>query len=76
MWMDRQTDGHINLIGRLVTSNPPKNNRKSVAMVTAVGKCCLKNQITKSSCNEHILNVLNSVKCPQNEKPRNKVTLK
>ena len=25
MWMDRQTDiGHINLIGRLVTRNPPK----------------------------------------------------
>ena len=27
MWMDRQTEvGHINLIGRLVTRNPPKND--------------------------------------------------
>ena len=27
MWTDGQTDiGHINLIGRLVTRNPPKNN--------------------------------------------------
>ena len=27
MWMDRQTDvGHINLIGGLVTRNPPKNS--------------------------------------------------
>ena len=26
MWMDRQTDvGHINLIGGLVTHNPPEN---------------------------------------------------
>ena len=25
MWTDRRTDGHINLIGGLVTRNPPKN---------------------------------------------------
>ena len=42
-----------------------KNNRKSV------GKCCL-SQITSSSCNEHILKVLNNVKCPQNKRPRNR----
>ena len=48
-----------------------KNNRKSVAMATAVGKCFL-NQITSSSCNEHTLKVLNNVKCPQNKRPRNR----
>ena len=32
MWTDRQTDvGHINLIGGLVTCNPPKNYVKDVS---------------------------------------------
>ena len=32
MWTDRQTDGHINLIGGLVTRNPPNN--KMTALVS------------------------------------------
>ena len=40
-------------------------------MATTIDKCCLK-QITSSSCNEHILKVLNNVKCPPNERPKNR----
>ena len=38
MWTDRQTDvGHINLIGGLVTCNPPKNGVKSGAIFVYTG---------------------------------------
>ena len=34
MWTDRQTDvGHINLIGRMVTHNPPKNSQLRQARI-------------------------------------------
>ena len=32
MWTDGQTDGHINLIGGLVTHNPPKNKSCRLAL--------------------------------------------
>ena len=37
MWTDRRTDvGHMNLIGGLVTCNPPKNLRCSHQQVIAI----------------------------------------
>ena len=48
-----------------------KNNRKSVAIRQQLLPNVALNQITSSSCNEHILKVWNNIKYPQIKRPRN-----